>query len=64
MGQDREDGEGGDPDVTVDRLPQRPPVFRREIRDAIRYERGLFTKALVVLAVVAVIVIVRTLYFA
>lgn len=50
--------------MTVDRLPQRPPVFRREIRDAIRYERGLFTKALVVLAVVAVIIIVRTLYFA
>jgi hypothetical protein len=63
MGQDREDREGGDPDVTVDRFQQQPAVFRREIHDAIRYERGLFTKALVVLAVVAVIIIMRTLYF-
>jgi cell division protein FtsL len=50
--------------VTVERRQQQPPVFRREIRDAIRYERGLVAKALVVLAVVAVIIIARTLYFA
>ena len=42
----------------------RPPVFRREIRSALRYERGLAVKALAALAVVAIIVIVRTLYFA
>jgi hypothetical protein len=44
--------------------PSRPPVFRREIRAALRYERGLVIKALAALAVVAIIVVVRTLYFA
>jgi hypothetical protein len=38
--------------------------FRREIRDAIRYERGLAVKALLALAAVAVIVVLRLLYFA
>jgi hypothetical protein len=38
-------------------------AFRREIRDAIRYERGLVVKALLVLAVVAVVVVLRILYF-
>jgi hypothetical protein len=64
MGQDREDGEDGGPDVTVDHCQPRPPVYRSEIRHAIRYEKGLVTKALLVLAVVAIIVILRTLYFA
>jgi hypothetical protein len=64
MGQDREDREGDDPDVTVECLPERPRVFRREIREALRYEKGLVTKVLLVLAVVAVIVILRTLFFA
>ena len=44
--------------------PSRPPVFRREIRAALRYERGLAVKALAALAVVAVILVIRTLYFA
>jgi hypothetical protein len=39
-------------------------TFRREIRDAIRYERGLAVKALLALAAVAVVVVLRTLYFA
>ena len=47
-----------------DRGMPRSRAFEREIRDAIRYERGLVVKALLVLAVVAVIVILRTLYFA
>lgn len=38
-------------------------AFRREIRDAIRYERGLVVKALLALAVVAVVVVLRILYF-
>jgi hypothetical protein len=38
--------------------------FRREIREAVRYERGLAVKALLALAVVAVIVVLRMLYFA
>jgi hypothetical protein len=64
MGQDREDGEDGGPDVTVDYGQQQPPAFRSEIRQAIRYEKGLVVKALMVLAVVTVIVILLTLYFA
>lgn len=42
---------------------QDPAAFRREIRDAVRYERGLAVKALLALAVVAVVMILRTLYF-
>jgi hypothetical protein len=38
-------------------------AFRREIRDAVRYERGLVVKALLALAVVAVVVVLRILYF-
>jgi len=38
--------------------------FRREIREAVRYERGLAVKALLALAAVAVIVVLRLLYFA
>lgn len=53
-----------DSDVTGNRGMPRSRTFEREIRDAIRYERGLVVKALLVLAVVAVIVILRTLYFA
>jgi hypothetical protein len=37
--------------------------FRREIREAVRYERGLVVKALLVLIVVAVVVVLRVLYF-
>ena len=37
--------------------------FRREIREAVRYERGLVLKALLALAVVAIVVILRILYF-
>jgi len=36
---------------------------QRELRAALRYERGLVWKALAALALVAVIVILRTLYF-
>jgi hypothetical protein len=41
-----------------------PRTFRREIREAVRYERGLVVKALLALAAVAVIVVLRLLYFA
>jgi hypothetical protein len=37
--------------------------FRQEIRAALRYERGLVWKAVAALTVVAVIVVLRTLYF-
>ena len=64
MGQDREDREDDDADVRIETAPQRPAVFQQEVRDAVRYERGLVIKALLVLAVVTVIIILRTLYFA
>ncbi len=64
MGQDTEDREDDDPDMTIEAVRARPAVFLQEIRDAVRYEKGLVVKALLVLAVVAVIVILRTLYFA
>lgn len=63
MGQDREDGEDDDPSVTAEAVPP-PPEFGREIREAVRYERGLFMKALIVLAVLAIVVVLRTLYLA
>ena len=44
--------------------PQSPVVFKREVSEAVRYERGLAVKALAMLVVVAIIVILRTLYFA
>jgi hypothetical protein len=50
--------------VTIEAAQLPPRVFRREIREALRYEKGLVAKALLVLAVVAVIVILRTLYLA
>jgi hypothetical protein len=50
--------------VRIEQGPQRRPAFQREIRDALRYEAGLVIKLLAVLIVVAVIVVVRTLYLA
>jgi hypothetical protein len=50
--------------VTMERGPQRRPAFQREIRHALGYERGLVIKLAAVLIVVAVVVVVRTLYFA
>jgi hypothetical protein len=50
--------------VTIDQGSQRRPAFQREIRSALRYERGLVVKALAVLTVVAAILVLRTLYFA
>ena len=65
MGQDGEDGEDGGPDVTIEAVKARPAeVFRQEINDAVRYEKGLFIKALVVLAVLAILLILRAMYFA
>jgi hypothetical protein len=63
MGQDGEDRENGDPRLTVSRGDGDLRSFRREIRTALRYERGLFIKALVALTVVALVAVTRTLYF-
>ena len=43
--------------------PRLPEAFTREVSRAVRYERGLVVKAAAMLAVVAVIVILRALYF-
>jgi hypothetical protein len=64
MGQDGEDRESSDTDLTTTRPAEPSREFQREIRAALRYERGLFVKAAIALAVVAVIVTIRTLYFA
>ena len=64
MGKDGEDRESSDADLTITRPAEPSREFQREIRAAVRYERGLFAKALFALAVVAVIVTIRTLYFA
>jgi hypothetical protein len=64
MGQDREDRQGDDSGLTVAQSRADLRTFRREIRTAERYERGLFFKALLALALVALVVVIRTLYFA
>jgi hypothetical protein len=64
MGQDGEDREDDDPGLTVAHSQGELRSFRREIRTALRYERGLFIKALLALALVALVVVIRTLYFA
>jgi hypothetical protein len=64
MGKDGEDRESSDADLTITRPAEPSREFQREIRAALRYERGLFVKALFALAVVAVIVTIHTLYFA
>jgi hypothetical protein len=43
---------------------RKPEAFSQEIQSAVRYERGLAVKAIAMLVVVAVIVILRTLYLA
>jgi hypothetical protein len=64
MGQDGEDRKDDNPDVTAEPGERHElEVFAEEIHAAVRYERGLVVKALAVLAVLAVIVILRTLYF-
>jgi hypothetical protein len=51
--------------VTIEAARTGPRVaFRREINDAVRYEKGLFLKALVILAILAIVLVLRTLYFA
>jgi len=50
--------------VTIEAVKARPVVvFRQEIDDSVRYEKGLFIKALVVLAALAIVLLLRTLYF-
>jgi hypothetical protein len=40
-----------------------PAAFTAEVSAAVRYERGLAVKAVVVLAALAVILVLRALYF-
>ena len=51
--------------MTIEAVKARPvAVFRQEINDAVRYEKGLFIKALVILAILAIVLTLRALYFA
>ncbi len=43
---------------------RQPEAFRKEIRAAVRYERGLVVKAAALLVLIAVLIVLRTLYFA
>jgi hypothetical protein len=43
--------------------PPSAPSFEEEIGDAVRYERGLAVKALLALALVAVVLLLRVLFF-
>lgn len=63
MGQDGEDGEGGDVGVSDAAEDGRRRPFDEEIREAVAYEKGLFVKALLVLALVALVVVLRSLFF-
>ena len=78
MGQDGKDREGRDADLTqAKQQVARPDVaepavgpgpaglpekFCQEIQTAVKYERGLAIKALVELAIVILVVLIRMLY--
>jgi len=76
LGQDGEDGQDGG--ATYDRSPDQPdhpgraafpgappsaPSFDDEIDDAVRYEKGLAVKALLAIALVALVLAVRVYFF-
>jgi len=62
MGQDGEDRQSDDARLTQAPGQQQRPDFQREIAGAVRYEKGLLPKTVAVLALVAVIAVLRTLY--
>jgi len=64
MGQDGEDGQGGDPGVSGASGNGPSRSFDEEIRAAVRYEKGLFVKAMLALALVALVAVLRFLLFA
>jgi|HubBroStandDraft_2_1064218.scaffolds.fasta_scaffold103128_2 hypothetical protein len=55
----REEAEPPDP---ATRESAAPAVFQQEVRDAVRYEKGLLVKALIALALVAAVVLARLFY--
>ncbi len=57
--------QGPSTERTVEPAPAwQPTAFAAEIRAAVRYERGLAVKAAAVLAALAVLLVLRQLYFA
>ncbi len=64
MGQDGEDWQGGDAGVSGASCNGPPRSFAEEIREAVRYEQGLFVKAMLALALVALVALLRFLLFA
>ena len=77
MGQDGEDRKGGGADVTSNGQQPQPsgkraaypgappsaPSFDDEIEDAVQYERGLAVKALLAIALVALVLGLRVAFF-
>ena len=77
MGQDGEDRKGGGADVTSNGQQPQPsaeraaypgappsaPSFDDEIEDAVEYERGLAVKALLSIALVALVLALRVAFF-
>ena len=70
LGQDREDGEDGGAHVSGPQpaaagrvTAQQAQVFEDEVRDAIRYERGLAIKCVACILLVAVIIALRVYFF-
>ena len=60
MGEDGEDRQGGDAGLSTAAQQQ---VFDTEIADAIRYEKGLAVKAAIALAIVALVILARLLFY-
>ena len=60
MGEDGEDRQGGDAGLSTAAQQQ---VFDTEIADAIRYEKGLAVKVAIALAIVALVILARLLFY-
>jgi hypothetical protein len=58
-----EPGNQAEPRPLVPRPAAPPAAFTAEVSAAVRYERGLAVKAVIVLAALAVILVLRALYF-
>ena len=60
MGEDREDGQGGDARLITAGQRQ---VFDQEVSEAVKYEKGLVWKLGISLALVALVILVRLFFY-
>jgi hypothetical protein len=60
MGEDREDRQGGDAGLITAEQQQ---VFDTEITAAVRYEKGLVIKLAIALALVALVIVARLVFY-